>query len=557
MLLVAMACASPRAATTAKWRIMTYNVPMGNILVTDGNGRNTWENRCAQLHAYLQDVSPDLLGMQEPVRNELCDVLKGIPGYAMVGFARDNGAEKGEYTPIIYKTRRFRVEASGNYWLTDTPDVVSKVEGSTHNRIATWALLVDKLTGARLLYTNTHLSYNSEAVKLAQIKVLKQHMKELNDKYGSTLPHLLTGDFNMQDTEDNYNYVLNWKIRMKDIWETTSDRWHWLTGKNTLQGRIDYIYATTNVKGVMVRWDNRKTDDGYWVSDHDPLWADVSYRITTEDEARKAMDDAWTAIDSTRTFTAGRIKLASSPTRMASDGMEPSYPLSYAIDSNTSTYAHSLYSTLPPNAPHYIQVRPNKEVTDVYFTFTRRRDNDEYGLSDRWEDVMVTASDDGERWDYIAELHDFGGTQNKSYSSENIALRKPYSYIRFNVMRTPGMKLRNGHPQFSVAEFHVYENKLAADCEYSSLPAVTEAADALAALVTAVSEKVAAHTVESSDVDALRQGIEALQQARRTTSIAVPMDVPAQFPQPSYRLDGTRYTGGSGMVVTKNRKILR
>ena len=64
MLLVAMACASPRAATTAKWRIMTYNVPMGNILVTDGNGRNTWENRCAQLHAYLQDVSPDLLGMQ-------------------------------------------------------------------------------------------------------------------------------------------------------------------------------------------------------------------------------------------------------------------------------------------------------------------------------------------------------------------------------------------------------------------------------------------------------------------------------------------------------------
>ena len=558
MLLVAMACASPRAATTAQWRIMTYNVPLGNILVSDGNGRNTWENRCAQLHAYLQNVSPDLLGMQEPVRSELCDVLRGIPGYAMVGVARDDGAEKGEYTPIIYKTRRFRVEASGNYWLTETPDVVSKVEGSSHNRIATWALLTDKLTGARLLYTNTHLSYNSEAVKLAQIKVLKQHIRTLNDTYGPDLPHLLTGDFNMQDTEDNYNYVLNWKIRMKDIWETTSDRWHWLTGKNTLQGRIDYIYATTNVKGVMVRWDNRKTDDGFWVSDHDPLWADVSYRTTTEDDARLATNDAWAAIDSTRSFTAGRIKLASTASRLSSDGMEPSFPLNYAIDSNTSTFAHSLYSSTPPNAPHYIQVMPSKEVTDVFFSFLRRNDNEEYGLSDRWEDVMVTASDDGVQWDYITEIHDFGGTQNKSYSSGNIALRRPYKYIRFNVMRTPGMKLRNGHPQYSVSEFQVYENKLAATSEYASLPAVAEAADALAALVSTVSEKVATHTVEASDVDALRQGIDALQQARRTaSSITVPMAAEDQFPQPSYRLDGTLYTGGRGLVVTKGRKVLR
>ena len=557
MLLVAMACASPRAATTAQWRIMTYNVPLGNILVSDGNGRNTWENRCAQLHAYLQNVSPDLLGMQEPVRSELCDVLRGIPGYAMVGVARDDGAEKGEYTPIIYKTRRFRVEASGNYWLTETPDVVSKVEGSSHNRIATWALLTDKLTGARLLYTNTHLSYNSEAVKLAQIKVLKQHIRTLNDTYGPDLPHLLTGDFNMQDTEDNYNYVLNWKIRMKDIWETTSDRWHWLTGKNTLQGRIDYIYATTNVKGVMVRWDNRKTDDGFWVSDHDPLWADVSYRITTEDEARLAISEAWTAIDSTRSFTAGRIKLAPTLTRISSDGMEPSFPLGNAIDSNASTYAHSLYSSTAPNAPHYLQVAPGKEVTDVYFSFLRRGDNEEYGLSDRWEDVMVTASDDGEQWDYITELHDFGGTKNKSYSSENIALRRPYKYIRFNVMRTPGMKLRNGHPQYSVAEFQVYENKLSATCAYATSPAVAEAVDALSALIATVNEKVASHTVEASDVDALHQGVAVLQEARRTASSLVTPMADTQNAMPAYQLNGMRYTGGKGLVVTKGKKFVR
>ena len=165
LLLVAVASASARAATE-KIRIMSYNIPMGNILVTDGNGRNTWENRCAVIHQYLADVAPDLLGMQEPVRQELCDILRGIPNYAMVGTARNDGAESGEYTPIIYRTDRFRVLDTGNYWLTETPDVHSKVAGSSHFRIATWALMEDLHSGARFLYTNTHLSYDSQPVRL-------------------------------------------------------------------------------------------------------------------------------------------------------------------------------------------------------------------------------------------------------------------------------------------------------------------------------------------------------------------------------------------------------
>ena len=60
----------------------------------------------------------------------------------------------GEYTAILYKTERFRVLAYDTYWLTDTPKKHSKVDGSTHYRIATWGLFEDKQTGARFLYTN-------------------------------------------------------------------------------------------------------------------------------------------------------------------------------------------------------------------------------------------------------------------------------------------------------------------------------------------------------------------------------------------------------------------
>ena len=89
---------------------MTYNIPYGNI----NTATNTWEQRAIHLAEYVNRISPDIMGWQEPVRNELIDLLHRMPGYAMVGHARDNTAEKGEYTPIMYKTERFFVEASGN-----------------------------------------------------------------------------------------------------------------------------------------------------------------------------------------------------------------------------------------------------------------------------------------------------------------------------------------------------------------------------------------------------------------------------------------------------------
>ena len=111
-------CSVAALAVTENIRIMTYNIPYGNIKVSDGNGQNTWANRCSTIVAYLNDVAPDLIGMQEPVRAELCDIMRGLPNYAMVGTGRNDGAQGGEYTPIIYRTDRFYCLANDTYWLT-------------------------------------------------------------------------------------------------------------------------------------------------------------------------------------------------------------------------------------------------------------------------------------------------------------------------------------------------------------------------------------------------------------------------------------------------------
>ena len=77
---------------TERLRIMTFNVPMGNIPAV---GLNTWANRCIGIQNFIDSVRPDMMGMQEPVRTELMNLLSGMPGYSMLGVARDNGQESG------------------------------------------------------------------------------------------------------------------------------------------------------------------------------------------------------------------------------------------------------------------------------------------------------------------------------------------------------------------------------------------------------------------------------------------------------------------------------
>ena len=502
------------ATGTEKIRIMTYNIPYGNI----NTATNTWEQRAIHLAEYVNRISPDIMGWQEPVRNELIDLLHRMPGYAMVGHARDNTAEKGEYTPIMYKTERFFVEASGNYWLTDTPTKVSRVEGAGHNRIATWAVLVDKQTGARFLYTNTHLSYETEPVKEAQIKYMKPHMLELSEKYAGagftaqTFPHLLTGDMNMKRTEEtNYNYIKNYKLVMNDL------RFKSRTYNNICGGSddncIDYIYATSKVSCTTFEWGTSYTDDGYRMSDHHPVWADIYWTLSNEDNARAAITEATNLLDSLNTYSEGRINLATSK-YLSCDGAMSSYPISNVVDNKTNTYYQTL-DNMPPNQPHFIQVELSREVVSCRFQYSPRYDST-YGPQDRMQDVMVTASEDGTNWDYITEFTDFGGDALRSYTSDYIFLRKPvYKYLRFSAMRTPSYTLRNGAPQFSCSEFRLFQN-IPSDESLRYVPEISQAAEVLENLIDEIKGYIAAKNITKTKLTALQDAIQALRDALDT-----------------------------------------
>ena len=531
LLLLLLTMALTMQAATENIRIMSYNIPMGNIKPEEGNGDNTWAKRALAIHRYMATVQPDLVGMQEPVRASLCDMLRGMPGYAMVGTGRNDGREGGEYTSILYRTDRFYCIANDTYWLTETPKVHSKVDGSTHFRIATWALFEDKETGARFLYTNTHLSYDSPKVKDAQLRVMKPTMKTLQDQYGSSLPHFLTGDFNMKDYENvsgedaaarqggNYLLCLNLGVVMKDAWVQARTKKHYSYGNAYPPGRIDYIFVSKNVSCKYAQWDSRTDADGYIMSDHDPIWADVYFTTSAEDNARAAIREAWNEVDSTYLYDSGRTRLITTSSQLSSDGVLSSYGLANIIDNNTNTYCQSASSNVP-NQPHYVQVELRRDITDCRFMYYRRNDATD-GVADRWQDIMVTASDNGTDWNYITHFNDFGDTPMRSYTSGNISFHRPYRYVRFSVMHTPGETLRNGNPQFALSELQLYENLRNAQSPRFVDEAVQAAAEEVEAQIAVVQENLDAGTIKRTHVTDLQAATEALRTARRDYASSV------------------------------------
>ena len=446
-------------AATENLRIMTFNVPKTNI---PSEGVNLWENRVAALQAYWQSLDLDILCLQELQTQDLKDYLVGMPDYVMVGCGRNDGKESGEYEPIIYRTDRFFVEDYGFFWLSKTPEKPSKAWDTKCIRMATWAIMRDKRTQARFILTNTHLDHGTDSCREHQITVVKEQMQQLSDAHPG-LPMILTGDLNTLSTKKCYTLALNNGPRLRDAWTTAASRVGTGYTVATSKKKIDYILISKEIRSAVAYTDVSEQPNGLKYSDHDPHYADLVWERTDEEEAGALLILAQEALDAIPLYSKGDVPLitdardASSTCQLSCDAAETieGQYVRYLTDGKTNTYFHSRYSSMPPNGPHWLQadLRDNP-VERFWFSVTRRDSNT--GIKDRWQDILITASNDKKTWDYITELHYFGGDELKAYDSEVIELHGLYRFIRFSIMHTPGMRLINGSPMFTASEFQMY-----------------------------------------------------------------------------------------------------
>jgi endonuclease/exonuclease/phosphatase family metal-dependent hydrolase len=244
-LLVALAaCARP-----SELAVMSFNIRYG----TAADGANAWPNRRELVIGTIRAQAPDVLGLQEALRFQLDELGVALPEYGQLGVGRDDGRAAGEYAAILYRRDRLEVEASGTFWLSDTPEVPGSASwGNRITRVSTWARFRDRATAARLAVFNAHLDHESQSSREHGVRLILGRA----DSLAAGLPVVFLGDFNAG--EDNPAIVAVRAAGFADTYRVLRPDDRWAGSFSGFVGdssgpKIDYIFARGE-------WDVRSAD---------------------------------------------------------------------------------------------------------------------------------------------------------------------------------------------------------------------------------------------------------------------------------------------------------
>lgn len=180
-------------------KIMTFNI---KFAFQTTNPILAWSHRQKGIVQTVKEKNPDLVGFQEVQKEPLADLKAALPAYEFFGEVRSNEVGS-EYNPIAYLKGKFELLAQDTFWLSDTPEKMSKTPSWKAGcyRIATWGHFKEKATGKEFLYINTHLDHESPIARQKGALVLQEFMKD------KQLPVFLTGDFNGEKGETFYEIL--------------------------------------------------------------------------------------------------------------------------------------------------------------------------------------------------------------------------------------------------------------------------------------------------------------------------------------------------------------
>lgn len=176
-------------------RIASYNTaaPWGNALLGTGSSR-----RVKLFSNELVELAPDSIGVQE-INSAWVQALEtSAPEYAYYGVPRggDRNEKESEMSGIFYRKDRYDLLESHTFWISDTPDQMSKYPDAGCYRICSYVVLKDRATGFTYAHLNTHLDNVSTAAQNLGGVLIAQRAQTLRDQYGEGLAVVLTGDFN-------------------------------------------------------------------------------------------------------------------------------------------------------------------------------------------------------------------------------------------------------------------------------------------------------------------------------------------------------------------------
>lgn len=246
--------------------VMSYNVRCFSY--NDDLFRKSWFYRADLVLENIEEEAPDIIGFQEinPVHEKY--FKKRLKGYSFYVAYRDNTVFK-EGLMIAYRADRFASKKTGMYWLSETPEIMSKGWDAAMNRICVYADLQEKSTGKTISFYDTHLDHVGKEARVKGMLLMSEKIKE-------TAPDcaFVVGDMNDFEGSPVYeNALASGLVDSLKVAETAYEGKGFTYqgyGKSTDARRIDFCFLSPVITVQEYRV-KETTYSGVYPSDHYPL----------------------------------------------------------------------------------------------------------------------------------------------------------------------------------------------------------------------------------------------------------------------------------------------
>lgn len=196
--------------------------------------------------------------------------------WEFVGVGRDDGYKAGEFNPIIYQPKVWRVLEHRTEWLSPRPHERGWDAGS--NRLVEIALFQHRKSGQIVVVMNTHLDNQGFVARREAARMLIKFM----DK--TTAPGILTGDLNSDDQGEAYK-LLNGRVGSdvrhlveKEARYGDETTFTGFQSRDKDKERIDYIFIGGKWTARMYAVLPNRFEDGVYLSDHRAVVADLELK---------------------------------------------------------------------------------------------------------------------------------------------------------------------------------------------------------------------------------------------------------------------------------------
>lgn len=258
--------------------VMSFNLRYDN----PQDGQNAWPHRRSAVVALLREHAPHLIGTQEGLAHQLAELEESLPGYGAFGSGR-RGPKEDEHSRVLYRTDSLKLRRHGDFWLSDTPDVVGSISedwGNTLPRMATWGEFERSSDGGRFTFLNTHLDHASPAARERGARQIVRFLRPPEIAH----PVILAGDLNAGPDSIPLK-TLTGELPVDDSLSRLRDSYHPSggqgAGRPTFHGfngmgreRIDYVLVETPLRVTRYTVLDALVKER-WVSDHHPVLATV------------------------------------------------------------------------------------------------------------------------------------------------------------------------------------------------------------------------------------------------------------------------------------------